>query len=478
MQEHRSSSAPAGDSWLFRLSLRSCAFFERWFPDAYAFALAAVIFIAACTLLIGVTPLRTAIAFGEGFWGVIPFTMQMTFIVIGGYVTADSPPVARLITRVAAIPRTAPGAVALVALAGMLISLLHWGLSLVGASLLARALARRRELHMDYRAAGAAACLGAGTVWALGLSSSAAQLQANPASMPQGLLAVTGEIPFTQTIFLWQSVLIAAISISVSAFVALRSAPAAEAARSAERLGIDVAESSHVLPPRQRPGDWLEYSPLISLVIAGLGLCWLGWQLLHKGLAATIANLNNYNLLFLSVAMLLHWRPRRFLEAVMRSIPSVAGILIQYPLLGALSSMMTTAKNAEGGTLAHLVSHAFASIATSNTFAPLVGLYSAFLGLVIPSGGGKWLVEGPYVMQAANELHYNLGWTVQIYNAAEALPNLINPFWMLPVLGILGLKARDLIGFTFVQFLINLPLVLLLLWLLGMTLPYHPPVMP
>jgi short-chain fatty acids transporter len=89
-----------------------------------------------------------------------------------------------------------------------------------------------------------------------------------------------------------------------------------------------------------------------------------------------------------------------------------------------------------------------------------------------------WLVEGPTVMQAANDLHYNLGWTVQIYNAAEALPNLINPFWMLPVLGILGLKARDLIGFTFVQFLVKLPLVLLLLWLLGMTLAYHPPVMP
>ena len=67
-----------------------------------------------------------------------------------------------------------------------------------------------------------------------------------------------------------------------------------------------------------------------------------------------------------------------------------------------------------------------------------------------------------------------LGWLVQIYNAAEALPNLINPFWMLPVLGVLGLKARDLIGYSFIQFLINTPLVLFLLWLLGGTLSYHP----
>jgi short-chain fatty acids transporter len=49
---------------------------------------------------------------------------------------------------------------------------------------------------------------------------------------------------------------------------------------------------------------------------------------------------------------------------------------------------------------------------------------------------------------------------------------------MLPILGILGLKARDLIGYTFVQFLVHVPLVLLLLWWLGGTLAYHPPLVP
>ena len=75
---------PTGESWLFRLAQRCCAFFERWFPDAYAFALAAVVVVAACTLAIGATPLQVAVSFGEGFWSVSPFTMQMTFIIIGG----------------------------------------------------------------------------------------------------------------------------------------------------------------------------------------------------------------------------------------------------------------------------------------------------------------------------------------------------------------------------------------------------------
>ena len=81
-------------------------------------------------------------------------------------------------------------------------------------------------------------------------------------------------------------------------------------------------------------------------------------------------------------------------------------------------------------------------------------------------------------MPAANHLHVHLGWTVQVYNAAEALPNLINPLWMLPVLGILGLRARDIVGFSVMQLAVHLPVVLFLLWLLGSTLTYHLPVMP
>ena len=132
----------------------------------------------------------------------------------------------------------------------------------------------------------------------------------------------------------------------------------------------------------------------------------------------------------------------------------------------------------EGQTLAHHISTFFVSFASHDTYAVLMGVYSAILGFFIPSGGGKWIIEAPYVMQVANDLEYHLGWAVQIYNAAEALPNLINPFYMLPLLGVLGLKARDLIGFSFVQLLVHTPLVLFLLWALGTTLAYVAPVMP
>jgi len=96
----------------------------------------------------------------------------------------------------------------------------------------------------------------------------------------------------------------------------------------------------------------------------------------------------------------------------------------------------------------------------------------------VPSGGSKWVIEAPYLLQAANELKVNLGWVVQMYNAAEALPNLVNPFWMLPLLGLLGVRARDLVGYAAVQLVVHLPVVLFLMWLFARTLPYVAPAVP
>ena len=82
------------------------------------------------------------------------------------------------------------------------------------------------------------------------------------------------------------------------------------------------------------------------------------------------------------------------------------------------------------------------------------------------------------MLDAAKTLQVHLGWVVQTYNASEALANLIHPFWMLPLLGILNLKARDIVGYTTLQFVIHVPVVLFLVWVLNLTLKYVAPVIP
>ncbi|SHI74054.1 short-chain fatty acids transporter [Roseomonas rosea] len=470
--------APVRQSAMARLALRFTAWAETWFPDTYVFAAIAVAVVAVAALVNGSSPTAVTKAFGDGFWSLIVFSMQMAFVAITGYVVATSPPAARLIRRIAAMPSTGPGAIALVAAISMLASFLNWGLSLVFSGLLARAMATRPELKMDYRAAGAAGYLGLGATWALGLSSSAAQLQANPASLPPAILQITGVLPFSETIFLWQSMVMALVLLVVSVIISWMSAPKGDQAVTAEKMGIDPQVPMDALPPRERPGEWLEYSPFLTVILVVLTLGWMLQEFTRVGAIVAISGLNTYNLLFLMLGLLLHWRPRSFLNAVARAVPATTGVLIQFPLYGSIAAIMTNAKGWGGASLTDRIAHVFVSATTAETFPVAMGVYSAVLGFFIPSGGGKWIIEAPYVMQAANELKVHLGWAVQVYNAAEALPNLINPFWMLPLLGVLSLKARDIVGFSFLQLLVHTPLVLFMLWLLGRTLEYVPPVMP
>lgn len=100
---------PAADNIIARFSQALVSFAERWFPDAYVFVLIAVIAVAGGAMLHGGSPLAVSRAFGDGFWNLIPFTMQMALVAIGGYVVALSPPVAALLARLASVPKTGRG---------------------------------------------------------------------------------------------------------------------------------------------------------------------------------------------------------------------------------------------------------------------------------------------------------------------------------------------------------------------------------
>src|SRR4051794_24731241 len=144
------------DGALVRIALRFTTWAERWFPDAFIFVAIAVVVVAAGALVNGAPVTAVTKAFGDGFWSLIPFTMQMVFVTIGGYVVATSPPAQRLIDRLALIPKTGRGAVGFIAAVSMIASLLSWGLSLIFGGLLAPALARRADRRGGYPAAGAA----------------------------------------------------------------------------------------------------------------------------------------------------------------------------------------------------------------------------------------------------------------------------------------------------------------------------------
>jgi short-chain fatty acids transporter len=228
-----------------------------------------------------------------------------------------------------------------------------------------------------------------------------------------------------------------------------------------------------------RPGDYLEYSPILTILVVLVALGWV-WQTFQSGNPLiTLSGLNTYNFVFLLLGILLHWRPRSLIDAFAKAMPSVSGVLLQFPFYAGIAAILTKVTNSGGATLSDTIAHWFVGFSSNSTiFSFVVSIYSGVLGFFIPSAGGKWVIEAPYVMKAANELEAHLGWTVMVYNVAETLPNFINPFWMLPLLGILTLKPKDLIGYTSVQFCIHFPLVMILAAILMSTFTYVAPVMP
>ncbi|APR81023.1 Short chain fatty acids transporter [Minicystis rosea] len=468
---------------LARIAAACTAWAERWIPDAFVFALVATVLVIAAALLSGAQPGAVIQAWGGGFWELLTFTLQMALIIITGYVVATTRPVYRVIAALAGMAKTPRSAVAMVAFFAMVSSWLNWGFSLIFSAMLAKEVARRVRT-VDYRAVAASSFLGLGSVWAQGLSGSAALQMATATAMQEGTRAIVagkdpatgqaliagGMIPLSHTIFLWQSVVSVIIEIAVVTTVVYLYAPPAGRARTAGDLGIDLGASPLDTPPPERkgntPGEWLEHAPVLNVFFVVAATAYLVGYFRSAPSVVQAISLNTINLALLTIGFLLHGTPARLMRAVKEATPSVWGVILQFPLYAGIAAVIT--KTHLNASIARL----FVSVSTAKTFPAIIALYSAVLGVFVPSGGSKWVIEAPYVMQAAHDLKVHLGWMVAVYDLGEAVANLVQPFWMLPILGLFGLRARDVMGYTFVVFVVLLPLVLVLVTVLGATLPY------
>ncbi len=449
-----------------RFATRTTGLAERYMPDAFVFALGATLLVIAGAVVVDpavrAAPTTLITAWGGGFWSLIPFTLQMSMTIIGGYVLASSPPVRRVIRALAGLAPSPKGAVVGVALLAMLTSLLNWGFSLIFSAILAKEVARRRP-DADYKALAASAFLGLGTVWAQGLSGSAALQMASATSMPKALKDVVGTpIPLTETIFRWQSMTCVVIEIAVVTTLVWLYAPSNGVGAAA--LGIDLTDDEAPLPTPKTPGERVEHSPILLLPVVALGFAYLGLRIAGRATSVPDAlnaiDFDSINLFFLMLGALLHWTPASLMRAVKNATPAVWGVLLQFPFYGGIFGVMT------GTGLSHAIAGLLVRSVNPTWYPASIVTYSAVLGLFVPSGGSKWVIEAPYVLSAARDLHVNEGWMVVTYDLGEALANLCQPFWMLPVLTLLGLKAKDIMGYTFLVALVLFPVVVVLVTLL------------
>jgi len=87
----REKQASTQEQRLVRFGLALSNWSERWFPDPLVFALLGIVVVFIAGLLLHQSPAKLAIQGGRSFWALVPFTMQMVMIIIGGYVVASTP---------------------------------------------------------------------------------------------------------------------------------------------------------------------------------------------------------------------------------------------------------------------------------------------------------------------------------------------------------------------------------------------------
>jgi short-chain fatty acids transporter len=164
-------------------------------------------------------------------------------------------------------------------------------------------------------------------------------------------------------------------------------------------------------------------------------------------------NHNVLNFAFVMAGMALYPTPGAYARAIARSVRGTAGVVLQFPFYGAIMALMR-----DSG-LGHAMASVFIAFATAKTLPFFTFLASLVTKLFVPSGGGEWAVEGPVMLEAARRLGAPAGATTMGVAYGNMAGNMFQPFWALPLLGLLGLRARDIMGYSLVVFLVAAPIL-------------------
>ncbi len=434
-------------------------FSARFVPSAFAIAVLLTLFTMVMAVgWAGAPPMKVLDGWGGGFWELLSFSMQMAVVMFSGYLLALTGPVRALLERVAALARSPRGAVALMALVSMALAYINWGLSLVASAMLVRFIARRRP-DVDYRLLVACAYFGLGATWHAGLSASAPLLVATPGHFLEKQLGV---LPISSTLFSPFNLGLTVAAVVGLTLLAWALHPTPERTVRIDPKLLDTLGDFVPPPPSQERtlAAWLDHSRLLNLLFGGLGLFWfVSFLATHGGWRAL--NLNLVNFLFLVLAVLLHGTPARLLKASEEAGTVVHGIVLQFPLYAGIYGIF----KATG--LTDRIGDLFISLSTPATFPAVVYLYSGVVNYFVPSGGSKWAIEAPYLLEAARSLGVGPEKVVLAYAWGDMATDLIQPFWALPLLTVAKLEFKDILGFLLVAFLVYLPLVTLAFFLWG-----------
>jgi len=424
---------------------------ERYYPDPFVFAI--ILTFVTIFLSLGLTDAglqQTILAWGNGLSSLFAFTSQVCLTLIGAHALSFTDPVKKLLRTIACTPKTQTQAYALVAIASGFCSLLAWSLGLVAGAILAKEVAlqsQRKNLKVHYPLLVAAAYSGL-VVWHMGYSGSATLSVATPLHPLENIIGI---IPVTQTMLAPLNIALALVTIAAVALVCVLLRPGDDDVLEIDAVKLESNEESDSLTESSNLNpasfaSWLDNMRLLNICIATLFGAYLFSWFATKGFSL---NLNIVIWSFICLGLLLANSPVHYLKLLVNASGPVGLILLQYPFYAGILGIMT------GTGLVSVISNFFTEIANTQTLPFLAFLSGGLINIFVPSGGGQWVIQGPIFLEAAKNLSVDPALIVLGVAYGDQWTNMIQPFWTIPVLAIAGLQLRQIMGYTFIIFLLT-----------------------
>lgn len=450
---------------LARLGIAFRRGFGRVTPDPFVLAIGLSLMVLLAAVIAGDWPgsggaadqgplARMATALdtwaSDGMWKLLGFAMQMVMMLVLGTALADAPVIRRGLAKLAQLAASPRSLVLITAAVSIVLSLLSWSLGLIGGAILAREGGRQAKLRgwqLHYPIVCAAAYAGLMT-WHGGLSGTAPLKVTTERDILEVLGPLLGQaigtIPLNQTLFSSLNLFVSGglLVLGPLLFWAMTPREGEDPAPESQADSVAAAanESTTWEPPPADRLERIERSTVVTWALAAPLLAALVVQLTRHGLGNL--DVDTVNLALWVLALMLHGRPHRFLAACEKGMRASVGIALQFPLYAGIMAIMTA--SGLGTRLTSLVSSVGAEL-----LAPLVFLLAGLLNLFVPSGGGQWAVQGPIVMDAALVTGVDPGPVLMAVAYGDQWTNMLQPFWALPLLAVTGVRARDIVGYTF-----------------------------
>lgn len=417
---------------------RFAAAMGRLVPDALSSCVALMVVLAAAALLLGNAPLKILESYYQGLWMLLPFTMQMTLIIVLSSTLAATPFFRRAVESLARLPRTANQVAVAAALVTGVAAYCYWGLGLTLGPVIAVYFAReaeRKGIAIDFPFL-LAIISGANATWQYGLSASAPLLVATPGHF---LEKTIGIIPLSTTIWSPAAILQEVLFLGAVMIAGCRLMPKHVRPLSAFPMAMKLVEPvAQEVKPHLTWSEQVERGSVFTTVLClALG----GWLYMHFFVRKASLDINSLNTMLLFLTVLLHRTVKRFTDALQQAVLSSWPVIVLYHLYAGVAGLIqyTTV----GLSIAGLV----AAVSNPYTFPFFTAAIGALFAVFIPSSGGQWAIQGFVTAKSAMAVGVTVQRGILAMGVGDHMGNLISPFWYVVVGGIARVDFRDFFGY-------------------------------